>query len=73
MSVTVIDVHSLLKVYHGKAVINHIVLSVNPGEIYVFLGSNGSGKTITMSLLCGLLTPRSGGGSCLGYDIVKQA
>jgi ABC-2 type transport system ATP-binding protein len=47
-------------------------LQVPKGEIYGFLGPNGSGKTTTLRLLCGLLTPDSGEGTCLGYDILTQ-
>lgn len=54
-------------------VVNQISLSVKRGEIYGFLGPNGSGKTTTIRMLCGLLTPDSGTGKCLGFDIQKES
>ena len=48
-------------------------MRVRRGQIYGFLGPNGSGKTTTLRMLCGLLTPDSGRGSCLGYDIRTRA
>lgn len=68
-----IDVHDLSKSFNGKPAVNHISLQVKRGEIFGFLGPNGSGKTTTIRMLCGLLTPDSGSGTCLGYDILKDA
>jgi len=67
-----IDVHGLTKSFDGHVVVDHLSLKVPKGEIYGFLGPNGSGKTTTLRMLCGLLTPDSGDGTCLGYDILTQ-
>jgi ABC-2 type transport system ATP-binding protein len=69
----VIDVHGLTKTYNGRAVVDHVDLEVGRGEIVGFLGPNGSGKTTTIRMICGLLRPDGGSGTCLGYDIVKDA
>jgi ABC-2 type transport system ATP-binding protein len=68
-----IDVHHLSKSFNGKLAVNDLSLQVRQGEIFGFLGPNGSGKTTTIRMLCGLMTPDSGSGTCLGYDILKQA
>src|SRR3974390_1424966 len=65
----VIDVHHLTKKFDGKAVVRDLSMQVRRGSIYGFLGPNGSGKTSTIRMLCGLLTPDEGEGTCLGYDI----
>jgi ABC-2 type transport system ATP-binding protein len=67
-----IDVHGLTKSFDGHVVVRDLSLEVPKGEIYGFLGPNGSGKTTTLRMLCGLLTPDSGDGTCLGYDILTQ-
>ena len=67
-----IDAEGLTKSFNGRTVVNHLTLKVPKGEIYGFLGPNGSGKTTTIRMLCGLLTPDSGHGTCLGYDILTQ-
>src|SRR5664279_5286192 len=64
-----IDVHHLTKKFDGKAVVRDLSMQVKRGSIYGFLGPNGSGKTTTIRMLCGLLTPDEGTGTCLGYDI----
>ena len=69
----VIDVHGLTKSFDGRAVVRDLSLQVKRGTIYGFLGPNGSGKTTTIRMLCGLLTPDSGEGRCLGYDIRRDA
>lgn len=69
----IIDVTNLNKSYGNKKVVNNLSLKVQRGEIFGFLGPNGSGKTTSIRMLCGLLTPDSGSGSCLGYDIIKQS
>jgi len=68
-----IDVKNLSKKFGNKTVVNHIDLQVPKGKIYGFLGPNGSGKTTSIRMLCGLLTPSSGEGTCLGYDFRTQA
>jgi ABC-2 type transport system ATP-binding protein len=69
----IIDVRGLTKSYDGRMVVDHVDMRVERGRIYGFLGPNGSGKTTTIRMLCGLLTPDQGEGSCLGYDIRSQA
>jgi ABC-2 type transport system ATP-binding protein len=69
----VIDVHDLNKSFGTKHVVVDLSLRVERGEIFGFLGPNGSGKTTSIRLMCGLLTPDSGSGTCLGYDIRTQA
>jgi len=68
-----IDVHGLTKSFGSRTVVRNLSMQVRRGEIYGFLGPNGSGKTTTIRMLCGLLTPDSGSGTCLGYDILTQA
>ena len=68
----VIDVHHLTKKFDGRAVVRDLSMQVKRGTIYGFLGPNGSGKTTTIRMLCGLLTPDEGTGTCLGYDIRTQ-
>jgi len=68
----VIDVHGLTKSFDGRAVVRNLSMQVKRGSIYGFLGPNGSGKTTTIRMLCGLLTPDEGTGTCLGYDIRKE-
>ena len=64
-----IDVHGLTKSFDGRTVVRDLTMQVKRGSIFGFLGPNGSGKTTTIRMLCGLLTPDSGTGTCLGYDI----
>jgi ABC-2 type transport system ATP-binding protein len=68
-----IDVKHLRKEFYGKAVVDDVSLRVKSGEIFGFLGPNGSGKTTTIRMICGLLTPDGGEGWCLGYNIRTQA
>ena len=63
----------LTKRFDGRAVVRNLSMQVKRGTIYGFLGPNGSGKTTTIRMLCGLLTPDEGTGTCLGYDIRTQA
>ena len=67
-----IDVTGVTKRFGDKTVVNAIDLRVQRGEIYGFLGPNGSGKTTFIRMLCGLLTPDAGTGTCLGYDVLTQ-
>jgi len=69
----VIDVHELNKHFGDKHVVNNVSLRVARGQIFGFLGPNGSGKTTCIRLMCGLLTPDSGTGTCLGYDIRRDS
>lgn len=69
----VIDVRGLTKRYGERVVVDRFDMRVPQGRIYGFLGPNGSGKTTTIRMLCGLLTPDDGEGTCLGYDIRTQA
>ena len=73
MSTLAIDVHGLNKSFGPKHVVKDFSLEVRPGEIYGFLGPNGSGKTTSIRMICGLLRPDSGHGTCLGYDIRNSA
>ncbi len=68
-----IDVRDLTKRYGSRTVVDHVSLQVRPGRICGFLGPNGSGKTTTIRMLCGLLRPDEGEGRCLGLDIIEQA
>ncbi len=68
-----IDVHGLTKRFGTRTVVNGIDLAVQRGSIVGFLGPNGSGKTTTMRMLCGLLTPDGGEGRCLGLDFRRES
>ena len=70
---TVIDVHGLTKRFGDKTAVKDVDLQVQEGEIVGFLGPNGSGKTTTIRMICGLLRPSGGDGTCLGHDIVREA
>src|SRR5271163_1163153 len=65
-----IDVKGMTKRFDQRTVVNNIDLQVRRGEIYGFLGPNGSGKTTFIRMLCGLLTPDGGSGTCLGHDFL---
>jgi ABC-2 type transport system ATP-binding protein len=64
-----IDVHGLVKRFGDKTVVDHVTMTVAEGEIVGFLGPNGSGKTTTIRIMCGLLTPDEGEGTVLGFNI----
>jgi ABC-2 type transport system ATP-binding protein len=72
-SETVIDIQGLTKVFDGRTAVDNISISIKKGEVVGFLGPNGSGKTTTMRMLCGLLRPDKGQGTCLGYDILNHS
>jgi len=67
-----IDVQGLSKSFDGKTVVHDLALRVPRGQICGFLGPNGSGKTTSIRMLCGLLKPDSGSGTCLGYDVIRE-
>lgn len=67
-----INVSGLTKAYDGRKVVDNVDIQVPRGKIYGFLGPNGSGKTTTIRMLCGLLTPDEGSGTCLNYDLRVQ-
>ena len=69
----VIDVRDLTKSFNGRLAVDHIAMRVVRGRICGFLGPNGSGKTTTIRMLCGLLKPDAGSGVCLGLDIERDA
>ena len=68
-----IEVEGLSKSFGGHPAVSNLTMRVKRGLIYGFLGPNGSGKTTTIRMLCGLLTPDSGRGTCLGFDIRTEA
>src|SRR6187455_2507167 len=68
-----IDVKGMTKRFGDRTVVNHIDLQVRSGEIYGFLGPNGSGKTTFIRMLCGLLRADEGSGTCLGFDVIKDS
>jgi len=69
----VIDVRGVTKKFGQRTVVNNIAMQVRHGEIYGFLGPNGSGKTTFLRMLCGLLKPDGGEGSCLGLDFRRES
>ena len=68
-----IDVRGMTKRFDNRTVVNQIDLRVKVGEIYGFLGPNGSGKTTFIRMLCGLLVADGGSGTCLGYDVIRDS
>jgi ABC-2 type transport system ATP-binding protein len=73
MSDVVIDVAGLTKSFGGRKVVDNFDLKVPRGAIYGFLGPNGSGKTTTIRMVCGLLKPESGAGRVLGFDVLEES
>lgn len=72
MTTPAIDVKGLVKRYGSRTVVDDVDLKIMPGRICGFLGPNGSGKTTTLRMICGLLTPDGGSGTCLGHDIIDE-
>jgi len=68
-----IDVRGLTKRFGRKTAVNGIDIQVPDGEVWGFLGPNGSGKTTTIRMLCGLLKADEGTGTCLGFDLRTEA
>lgn len=68
-----ISVHELTKVFGSFTAVDRLSLNIKPGEICGFLGPNGAGKTTAIRMLCGILTPTSGFGQILGYDLIKES
>jgi ABC-type Mn2+/Zn2+ transport system ATPase subunit len=68
-----IDVKGMTKRFGTRTVVNGIDLQVRSGEIYGFLGPNGSGKTTFIRMLCGLLKADGGSGTCLGFDVIRES
>jgi len=68
-----IDVRGMTKRFGGTTVVNDISLQVRTGEIFGFLGPNGSGKTTFIRMLCGLLRADAGSGTCLGFDVIRES
>jgi ABC-2 type transport system ATP-binding protein len=73
MTTNVIDVSGLVKRFGGRTVVDHVSMTVAKGEIAGFLGPNGSGKTTTIRVICGLLHPDDGSGTVLGHDILTES
>ena len=69
----IIDVLGMTKRFGDRTVVDHVDLSVRAGEIFGFLGPNGSGKTTFLRMLCGLLRADDGGGTCLGHDVIAES
>ena len=68
-----IDVRGMTKRFGDRMVVDHVDLNVRSGEIFGFLGPNGSGKTTFLRMLCGLLHADKGSGQCLGHDVIKES
>jgi len=68
-----VEAHELTKVFGELIAVDHLSLEVATGEVFAFLGPNGSGKTTTIRMLCGIVTPTSGQGRVLGYDIARES
>src|SRR5881396_1285940 len=68
-----VEARELTKMYGDLVAVDRLSLEVQTGEVFAFLGPNGSGKTTTIRMLCGIITPTSGTGSVLGYDIARES
>src|SRR5207302_3955624 len=69
----IIDVRGMTKRFGDRTVVDHVDLTVRAGEIFGFLGPNGSGKTTFLRMLCGLLRADAGSGTCLGHDVITES
>src|SRR6266702_2647152 len=69
----IIEVHGMTKRFDELAAVDHVDLTVRAGEIYGFLGPNGSGKTTFLRMLCGLLRADDGGGQVLGHNVIAES
>ena len=67
-----IETKNISKAYGEMKAVDDVSISVNKGEVYSLLGMNGAGKSTLIKILCGLIEPTSGGGSILGYDLLKE-
>lgn len=70
---TLIEVKNLTKTFGTHTVVDKLDMTIEPGQLYAFLGPNGSGKTTAIRMMCGLVPLTSGGGTCMGYDIATQS
>jgi ABC-2 type transport system ATP-binding protein len=68
-----VEARELTKIFGELVAVDHLSLDVRQGEVFAFLGPNGSGKTTTIRMLCGIITPSSGEGRVLGFDIATQS
>ncbi|HPG23871.1 MAG TPA: ATP-binding cassette domain-containing protein, partial [Amaricoccus sp.] len=73
MAENVIDVRNLTKRFGSRVVVDDVSIRVRRGEIVGFLGPNGSGKTTTIRMMCGLLTPDAGSGTVLSFDLATES
>src|SRR5213592_5172879 len=69
----IIEVRGMTKRFGDRMVVDHVDLTVRAGEIFGFLGPNGSGKTTFLRMLCGLLRADDGSGTCLGHDVIAES
>lgn len=72
-STPLIEVRDLTKTFGDTTVVDKLNMSIEPGQLYAFLGPNGSGKTTAIRMMCGLIPLTSGSGTCMGLDIATQA
>jgi ABC-2 type transport system ATP-binding protein len=68
-----INVTGLTKTFGNRKAVDNVAIAMPRGQVWGFLGPNGSGKTTTIRMLCGLLKPDAGAGTCLGFDILKDS
>src|SRR5438128_12571755 len=68
-----VEARELTKMYGDLLAVDRLSLDVNAGEVFAFLGPNGSGKTTTIRMLCGIISPTSGHGRVLGFDVATQS